>query len=95
MRGATTPPRELSSSPGSSLKDCSATPWAPSTRAILSERFPTEGRATASAFCYHKGAIFGGLVAPVLTYVAINYTLGFGIPMLVGTAVGAFSEAVF
>jgi hypothetical protein len=28
----------------------------------LGERFPTEVRATASAFCYHQGAIFGGLV---------------------------------
>ena len=44
-----------------------------------------------SAFCYHQGAIFGGLVAPVLTYFAINYKLGFGIPMLVGTVVGAIS----
>src|SRR5262249_34842642 len=57
----------------------------------LSERFPTEVRAAASAFCYHQGAIFGGLVAPVLTYFAINYQLGFGIPMLVGTVVGAVS----
>jgi SHS family lactate transporter-like MFS transporter len=57
----------------------------------LSERFPTEVRAAASAFCYHQGAIFGGLVAPTLTYFAINYHLGFGIPMLVGTVVGAVS----
>jgi SHS family lactate transporter-like MFS transporter len=57
----------------------------------LSERFPTEVRAAASAFCYHQGAIFGGLVAPVLTYFAVNYNLGFGIPMLVGTVVGALS----
>jgi MFS transporter, SHS family, lactate transporter len=57
----------------------------------LSERFPTEVRAAASAFCYHQGAIFGGLVAPTLTYFAINYHLGFGIPMLVGTVVGAIS----
>jgi SHS family lactate transporter-like MFS transporter len=57
----------------------------------LSERFPTEVRAAASAFCYHQGAIFGGLVAPVLTYFAINYNLGFGVPMLVGTVVGALS----
>ena len=26
----------------------------------LAERFPTEVRATASGFCYHQGAIFGG-----------------------------------
>src|SRR5260370_42270563 len=57
----------------------------------LSERFPTEVRAAASAFCYHQGAIFGGLVAPTLTYFALNYHLGFGIPMLVGTVVGAVS----
>ena len=57
----------------------------------LSERFPTEVRATASAFCYHQGAIFGGLVAPALTYFAINYQLGFGIPMLVATVVETIS----
>ena len=57
----------------------------------LSERFPTEVRAAASAFCYHQGAIFGGLVAPILTYFAITHNLGFGIPMLVGTVVGAVS----
>ena len=39
----------------------------------LSERFPTEVRATASAFCYHQGAIFGGLVAPVLAYFAVEF----------------------
>jgi len=33
----------------------------------LSERFPTEVRAAASAFCYHQRAIFGGLVAPTPT----------------------------
>jgi hypothetical protein len=27
----------------------------------LFERFPTEVRATATGFCYHQGAIFGGL----------------------------------
>jgi SHS family lactate transporter-like MFS transporter len=57
----------------------------------LCERFPTEVRATASAFCYHQGAIWGGLVAPILTYFAINYNVGFAIPMFVGTAVGAVS----
>jgi SHS family lactate transporter-like MFS transporter len=58
----------------------------------LSERFPTEVRATASAFCYHQGAIFGGLVAPVLTYVAVNYGVGLGVSMLAGTVVGAVSN---
>ena len=37
----------------------------------LSERFPTEVRATASGFVYHQGAIWGGLIAPVLTYMAV------------------------
>ena len=35
----------------------------------MTERFPTEVRATAAAFCYHFGAIFGGLVAPILDLV--------------------------
>jgi MFS transporter, SHS family, lactate transporter len=55
----------------------------------LSERFPTEVRATAAGFCYHQGAIFGGLVGPVLAYFAINWHLGFAIPMLIGTTVSA------
>ena len=54
----------------------------------LTERFPTEVRATASAFCYHQGAIWAGFTGPVLTYFAIGQPLGFTIPMLIGT-VGA------
>jgi MFS transporter, SHS family, lactate transporter len=57
----------------------------------LAERFPTEVRSTASGFCYHQGAIFGGFVAPILTYFAINTGVGFGIPMLIGTAGGLVS----
>ena len=57
----------------------------------LCERFPTEVRGTASGFCYHQGAIWGGFVAPIVTYFAINYNLGFGIPMLIGTVVGGVS----
>jgi hypothetical protein len=34
------------------------------------------------------GAIFGGLVAPVLTYIAVNYNVGFGVAMMVGTLAG-------
>ena len=60
----------------------------------LAERFPTEVRATAGGFCYHQGAIFGGLVAPVLTYLAVNMHLGFAIPMLIGTTAGAASFIV-
>ncbi len=53
--------------------------------AYLSERFPTEVRATASGFCYHQGAIWGGLVAPTLSYFAIERGMGFATPMLVST----------
>ncbi len=42
----------------------------------LAERFPTEVRATASAFCYHQGAIFGGLVAPILAYLRGEFRRG-------------------
>lgn len=59
----------------------------------LSERFPTEVRATASGFCFHQGAVWGGLVAPMLSAIAINYNVGFAIPMLVGTCLGAASFA--
>lgn len=51
----------------------------------LSERFPTEVRATASGFVYHQGAIFGGLVAPVLTYLAVEQKMGFAYPMMIST----------
>jgi MFS transporter, SHS family, lactate transporter len=60
----------------------------------LSERFPTEVRATASAFCYHQGAILGGLVAPVLAYFATIYNMGYAIPMFVGTVVAAVSVVI-
>ena len=51
----------------------------------LSERFPTEVRATASGFIYHQGAIWGGLVAPVLTYLAVQMNFGFAVPMMIST----------
>jgi SHS family lactate transporter-like MFS transporter len=57
----------------------------------LNERFPTEVRATATAFAYHQGAIFGGLCAPVLAYFSTSWQLGLAIPMLVGTTLGAAS----
>jgi len=55
----------------------------------LSERFPTEIRATASAFCYHQGAIWAGFIGPVLTYFATAQPLGFAIPMLISTTAAA------
>src|SRR5215469_6369862 len=57
----------------------------------LAERFPTEVRATASGFCYHQGAILGGFVPVVLTYLATTWNMGFAIPMLIGTTVGCLS----
>jgi SHS family lactate transporter-like MFS transporter len=60
----------------------------------LTERFPTEIRATASAFCFHQAAIFGGMVAPILTYFAVDYGVGFAIPMLAGTWAGLTSVII-
>jgi MFS transporter, SHS family, lactate transporter len=51
----------------------------------LSERFPTEVRATAAGFIYHQGAVWGAAVAPILTYFAVNRGMGFAIPMMYGT----------
>ena len=58
--------------------------------AFLSERYPTEVRATASAFSYHVGAIAGGMVPPILTYFATSpsWNVGFAIPMLIGAMLG-------
>jgi SHS family lactate transporter-like MFS transporter len=48
----------------------------------LSERFPTEVRATAAGFVYHQGAVWGAAVAPILTYFAVNQGMGFAKPMM-------------
>jgi len=61
---------------------------------FLTERFPTEVRATAAGFCFHQATIFGGLVPPVLTYFAVNNQIGFAIPMLIGTTCGLVSVIV-
>ena len=53
----------------------------------LCERFPTEVRATASGFVYHQGAIFGGFIAPLLSYFANEMKMGYAMPMMVGTMV--------
>jgi MFS family permease len=59
------------------------------------ERFPTEIRATAAAFCNHVvGALGGGLVPPVLACFAIERHMGFAIPMLIGTVGGLSSFAI-
>jgi SHS family lactate transporter-like MFS transporter len=51
----------------------------------LSERFPTEVRATASGFVYHQGAVWAAGVAPALTYFAVNQQMGFATPMMYAT----------
>ncbi|HEY1936010.1 MAG TPA: MFS transporter [Acetobacteraceae bacterium] len=61
---------------------------------FMNERFPTEVRATASGFCYHQGAIWGGFVAPVIAYFATVWHLGYAIPMMIGTMVFAASYVV-
>jgi SHS family lactate transporter-like MFS transporter len=64
------------------------------TPSYLTERFPTEVRATASGFCYHLGSIFGGLVPPVISYFAVEQQMGFATPMLIGTWVAAGSVVI-
>jgi len=54
----------------------------------LTERFPTEIRATATGFCYHAGTIPGAMVPPILTYFAINWHLDFAIPMAIAVLFG-------
>ncbi len=60
----------------------------------LTERFPTEVRATASGFCYHVGAVFAGFLPPVISYFAVEQHMGFAIPMLIGTVVGGVSVVI-
>jgi MFS transporter, SHS family, lactate transporter len=60
----------------------------------LSERFPTEVRATAAAFCYHQGAIWGALVPLVLVLCAEKLGTGLVIPMLISTMFAALSAAI-
>ncbi len=60
----------------------------------LTERFPTEVRATAAAFCYHQGAIWAGLVAPIITYLATEKGMGFATPMMIFTSIGLVSFVI-
>jgi SHS family lactate transporter-like MFS transporter len=61
----------------------------------LCERFPTEVRATASGFVYHQGAIWGGLIAPVLSYFANEQHLGYALPMMISTMVFSVLVVIF
>ena len=60
----------------------------------LNERFPTEVRATATAFCYHQEPFTGGFCAPVLAFLATQWGIGLALPMLLGTCLGASSFIV-
>lgn len=57
----------------------------------LSERFPTDVRATAMGFCYQVGIVCGGFVPVLVSYVAVEQHTGFAVPMLIATWVGAIS----
>ena len=52
-------------------------------------------RATASGFVYHQGAIWGGLIAPVLSYFANEMHMGFAMPMMVSTMVFLVLVVIF
>jgi MFS transporter, SHS family, lactate transporter len=60
----------------------------------LAERFPTEVRTTAIGFCYHVGTAFAAFVPPVLSYAAVEWHMGYAIPMLIGTLTGSVSTIV-
>src|SRR5262249_3402681 len=58
------------------------------------ERFPTESRATESAFCLHQAGIFGGFVPVGLTFLAEHVGTGLALPMIVGPGIGCIAWAV-
>ena len=51
-------------------------------------------RSTASGFCYHAAVIVAGLVPPVISYFAVERQMGFAVPMLIGTSVGALNVII-
>ena len=57
----------------------------------MTERFPTEVRATASGFCYQAGIAVGGLVAPLIAHFATTGHMGFAVPMLIAGVLGCVS----
>src|SRR6516164_4837430 len=50
--------------------------------------FPTEVRATAVTFCFHQGAIWGGLIPPLLLLYAATHQITLAGPILITTVVG-------
>ncbi len=57
----------------------------------MTERFPTEVRATASGFCYQTSIGIGGMSVPVITWFATSQHLGFAIPMMVAGVLACVS----
>ena len=60
----------------------------------LNERFPTEVRATASAFCYHQAAFIAGFVPLLLTLLASHFGTSLAVMMIAGTWLGSVVWAV-
>jgi len=60
----------------------------------LNERFPTEVRATAAAFCYHQAAFIAGFVPLVLTLLAARFGSSLAVMMIAGTWIGCVAWAV-
>jgi MFS transporter, SHS family, lactate transporter len=60
----------------------------------LNERFPTEVRATAAAFCYHQAAFIAGFVPLLLTLLAANFGTSLAVMMIAGTWIGSVAWAV-
>jgi MFS transporter, SHS family, lactate transporter len=78
-------------------ESCDVGEAAACTDRLPDERLPTEIRATASAFCYHQGAIFGGFVPLILTFLAEHFGTGLAEPTVIGTWIGcvAWAAATF
>jgi len=63
------------------------------TATFSAELFPTEIRATASAFCYHQAAIWGGFVPLVLTLLSAHFGTSLAVMMILGTWIGCIAWA--
>ncbi len=56
---------------------------------VICRTVPDRGAGDRVGFCYHQGAIWAGLSAPILTWFATGMPNGFAIPMLVAQIGGA------
>lgn len=55
----------------------------------LTERFPTGVRSTATGFCYHTGIVFGAFVPAGISWLAVEWHMGFALPLLIATWFGS------